>query len=353
MIKLSDFIEYTEEIFVGVKNTVGDRLDSRYFLCESPSLSTYVKDCRKSSNRSFTSSNCSGFLNKCRYFIYPENRSEQYKADISVKDFSERCVFMFFKRFGINYSFLRITPELTDNKEFIAVQKRCLEDLFEQIMKNFMIQKCYEEDDFLCLLKLYFCRYRFDLYKIDMGYLLGHYDILMQSELNDYLIYTTNAFHKLKFIYSGSKVVGRKEFISMLKNNYIKQIKKLNGTFNAIADVMKAKKKENVEKYLNEIFKEEYSDWKEDEDWKLKFLHLSLRPCNEPLALSTIAAYMLYFNDYENVVNDFMTLCSDMADMREEYAKFPVIDLIRFECKIYEFYFYILVAYQNSPESNA
>ena len=101
--------------------------------------------------------------------------------------------------------------------------------------------------------------------------------------------------------------------------------------------------------YRNQL----HSYIREWNNWKLKFLHLSLRPCNEPLALSTIAAYMLYFNDYENVVNDFMTLCSDMADMREEYAKFPVIDLIRFECKIYEFYFYILVAYQNSPESNA
>lgn len=352
MIKLSDFIEYTEEIFAGVKNTVGERVGSCYFLYENQTLSTYVKDCKKKPNRSFTSANCSDFLNKCRYFIYPERRAEQYKADISVKNFSERCVLMFFKRFGINYSFLRITPELTDNKEFIAEQKRCLEDLFEQIIKNFMIQSSYEENFFADMLKLYYCRYRFDLYKVDMGYLLGHYDILMQSELNDYLIYTTDAFHKLKFIYSGSKAVGLKEFISTVKNQYTRQIKELNKTLNVLADVMKAKKKENVEKYLNKIFKEEYFAWREDKNWKLKFIHLYLHPNNGTFSLSTIAAYMLYFNDYQTVVNDFMKLCSDMAGMREEYAKFPVTNLIRFECMIYQFYFYILVAYQNAPESN-
>ncbi|MGN0605972.1 MAG: hypothetical protein ACI4JM_05575 [Oscillospiraceae bacterium] len=260
---------------------------------------------------------------------------------------------MFFKRFGINYSFLRMTPELTENKEFISVQKRCLEDLFEQIIKNFMIQSSYDESLFSDMLKLYYCRYRFDLYKVDMGYLLGHYDILMQSELSDYLIYTTDAFYKLKFIYSGSKAVGLKEFISMVKNQYTRLIKELNETFNATADVIKAKKKEDVDKYLNDRFNGEYSDWREDKDWKLKFIHLSLSQYNEPFALSAIAAYMLYFNDYQTVVNDFMKLCSGMADMREEYAKFPVTELIRFECMIYEFYFYILASYQNAPESNA
>ena len=216
-----------------------------------------------------------------------------------------------------------------------------------------MIQSSYEENFFADMLKLYYCRYRFDLYKVDMGYLLGHYDILMQSELNDYLIYTTDAFHKLKFIYSGSKAVGLKEFISTVKNQYTRQIKELNKTLNVLADVMKAKKKENVEKYLNDIFQEPYSDWRADKDWKLKFIHLYLHPNNGTFSLSTIAAYMLYFNDYQTVVNDFMKLCSDMAGMREEYAKFPVTNLIRFECMIYQFYFYILVAYQNAPESNA
>ena len=71
-----------------------------------------------------------------------------------------------------------------------------------------------------------------------MGYLLGHYDILMHSELNDYLLYTTDAFHELKFIGTDLKVVGRKKFIATLKMNYTKQIKELNKTFNATADVM-------------------------------------------------------------------------------------------------------------------
>lgn len=185
-----------------------------------------------------------------------------------------------------------------------------------------------------------------------MGYLLGHYDILMHSELNDYLLYTTDAFHELKFIGTDLKVVGRKKFIATLKMNYTKQIKELNKTFNATADVMKAKKKEDVEEHLNKIFKEEYFAWREDKNWKLNFLHLSFQQYNNTFALSTVAAYMLYFNDYQTVLNDFKKLCSDMADMREEYAKFPLTDLIKFECNIYEFYFYILVECQHTSESN-
>lgn len=352
MIKLSDFIEYTEEIFSGIKNTVGDEIDSCYFLYDSPMLSAYVKECKQKSKRSFTAADCSGFLNKCRYFIYPEKRFKQYKADISLKDFSERCVFMFSKRFGINLSFLRITPGLTENEEFISEQKRCLEDLFVQIMKNFMIQSCYKESFFSDILRLYYCRYRFDLYRVDMRYLLGNYDLLMQSELNDYLFYTTDAFHKLKFICTESKVIGRKSFVETLKTNYTKQIKELNETFNATADVMKAKKKEDVEEYLNKIFKEEYFAWREDKNWKLNFLHLSLQQYNNTLALSIVAAYMLYFNDYQTVLNDFKKLCSDMVYMREEYAKFPLTDLIKFECNIHEFYFYILVEYHHTSESS-
>lgn len=39
MIKIFNFIEYTEEIFVGVKNTVGGKTKSEYYLKDSQALS--------------------------------------------------------------------------------------------------------------------------------------------------------------------------------------------------------------------------------------------------------------------------------------------------------------------------
>lgn len=116
MIKIFDFIEYTEEIFAGVKNTVGVKTKSGYYLTDSQALSVYVKKCHQNPKHSFTSASMSGFLNKCRYFIYPENRMQDCKIDISVREFSERCVTMFFKRFGINFGFLRIN---SDNEKYI------------------------------------------------------------------------------------------------------------------------------------------------------------------------------------------------------------------------------------------
>lgn len=322
MIRIFDFIEYTEEIFDGVKNTVGVKTKSGYYLSDSQALSIYVKKCRQNPNHNFTAANISGFLNKCRYFIYPKNRTENYKVDISVRDFSERCVAMFFKRFGINFSFLRIN---SDNENFIKVQKRCLENLFEQIISMFSRQKNVEENNFLRLLEMYYCRYRFELYNTDMDCLLNNYNVIMQSELSDYLICTTNAFHSLKFIYTRANyVVGRKECVRVIKKYYQKKIREIESSCRLIADTVKSGKN-NVENF------------------------------NTP-DLSVIAAYMLYENNYGEVLKDFRKICSYMTNIRnkhsELYNRILNMELVKFECMINKFYFYILVQYQNAPEND-
>ncbi len=323
MIRIFNFIEHTEEIFEGVKNIVGVKINSKYYLSDSQALSMYVKKCRQNPNHNFTATNISGFLNKCRYFIYPKNRTENYKVDISVRDFSERCVTMFFKRFGINFSFLRIN---SDNEEFVKMQQRCLENLFEQIISMFSRQKEFSENDFLHLLEMYYCRYRFDLHNADMDYMLSHYDVIMQSELSDYLVITTDAFHKLKFIYTRANyVVGRKEYIQEIRKHYREQINEIKLACRLIADTVKSGKN-NVENF------------------------------NIP-DLSAVAAYMLYENNYGEVLKDFKKICSFMVDIRnkhsELYDRILNMELVKFECMINKFYFYILVQYQNSPENDA
>jgi len=322
MIRIFDFIEYTEEIFDGVKNTVGVKTKSGYYLSDSQALSIYVKKCRQNPNHNFTAANISGFLNKCRYFIYPEKRTENYKVDISVREFSERCVAMFFKRFGINFSFLRIN---SDNENFVKVQKKCLENLFEQIISLFSRQKDFKENDFLHLLEMYYCRYRFELYNTDMDCLFNNYNAIMQSELSDYLICTTNAFHKLKFIYTKANyVVGRKEYIQEIRKHYREQINEIKSACRLISDTVKSGK--------NNIKNFNTSD------------------------LSVIATYMLYENNYGEVLKDFRKICSYMTNIRNKYSgmydRILNMELVKFECMINKFYFYILVQYQNAPEDD-
>ncbi|MCM1507888.1 MAG: hypothetical protein NC177_12270 [Ruminococcus flavefaciens] len=322
MIKIFDFIEYTEEIFAGVKNTVGGKTKSGYYLIDSQALSVYVKNCRQSPNHSFTSACISGFLNKCRYFIYPENRTESYKADIPLREFSERCVDMFFKKFGINFSFLRID---SDNTMFVEVQKKCLENLFEQIISLFCKYGSFDEKEFLHFLEMYFCRYRFELYNTDMNCLFSNYDVFTQSELSDYVICTTNAFYKLKFIYTRSNyVVGREEYIRKIRNHYQVQMNEIQSTFRLVYDAVKLGR--SIDKNFN-IYD-----------------------------LSAVATYMLYKNNYDEVLKKFGKFCSGMADLRKKYSerydKIMNMNLVKFECTLHKFFFYIIVQYQNAPEDD-
>lgn len=353
IIRIFEFIEYTEELFDGVKNTIGGKTNLKYYLSDSQALSLYVKKCQKNPNHKFTAANISGFLNKCRYFIYPEKRMENYKVDISVKEFSERCIAMFVKRFGINFSFMRIN---SDNKKFVAMQKKCLENLFEQIILMFSKQKTFSKNDFLYLLEMYYCRYRFELYNVDMNYLIKNYDVILQSELSDYVICTTNAFHKLKFIYTrATYVIGYEEYIREIRMQYDKQIKWLQSTCRLISDIFDANKKEDVKQYIGSLenhvynsdrMKEIYVCWNNKyENWKSELLHLYF--CNnlpnDISGLSVIATYMLYSGNYENVLNDFNQLCSCITDIRnkhsELYDKILDRELIKFECVLNKFYF--------------
>lgn len=73
--------------------------------------------------------------------------------------------------------------------------------------------------------------------------------------------------------------------------------------------------------------------------------------------LSAVAACMLYENNYGKVLKDFKKICSFMANTRnkhsELYDRILNMELVKFECMINKFYFYILVQYQNAPENDA
>lgn len=322
MIKIFNFIECTEEIFVGVKNTVGGKTKSEYYLKDSQALSKYVKKCRKNPECNFTAASISGFLNKCRYFIYPERRMENYHIDISVREFSERCVTMFFEKFGINFSFFRIN---SDNKKFIEVQKKCLENLFEQIISMFSKHGDFEEREFLYFLKMYYCRYRLELYNTDMKFLFDNYDVLIQSELNDYVRYTTNAFHKLKSIYTRARhIYERDEYILEIRRHYQKNIKDIETVCEQVSDAMKSG--------VNNIENLNMPEW------------------------SAISVYMLYKNNYSEVWKIFKEIYSEMVNIRnnnpKKYDEILSLELVKFECMLHKFFFYIIVQSLNAPEDD-
>ncbi len=72
--------------------------------------------------------------------------------------------------------------------------------------------------------------------------------------------------------------------------------------------------------------------------------------------LSAVVAYMLYENNYGEVLKDFRKVCSYMTNIRnkhsELYNRILDMELVKFECMINKFYFYILVQYQNAPEND-
>ena len=246
---------------------------------------------------------------------------ENYHIDISVREFSERCIAMFFKRFGINFNFLRIN---SDNKKFIEIQKKCLENLFEQIISMFSKHGDFEEREFLYFLKMYYCRYRLELYNTDMKFLFDNYDVLIQSELNNYITYTTKAFHKLKSIYTRAKYVyGRDEYILEIGKHYKKNKKDIEMACKQVSDAMKSG--ENIEKIC-------MPEW------------------------SAMSVYMLYKNNYSEVWKDFRKIYSEMLEIRnnnpKKYDKILNLELVRFECMLHEFFFYIIVQFLNAPEDD-
>lgn len=326
MINIFDFIKFTEELFVGVKNTIGEEISSGYYLIDSHMLSDYVKKCQESPKHNFTTANTAGFLNKCRYFLYPEKRAEHYKADISVRTFSECCVTMFFKRFGVNFSFLRIN---SDHEKFVEVQKKCIENLFEQVLSWFRKRKSLEEHDFLQLLEMCYCRYRFELYNIDKDYFLNNYEYLLQSELNDYNNCSIKAFHKLKIMYTKSNnTAGNVSYLDEIKAYYKVQMDIIQSIWKSITETIASGK--------NKIKNSDLPD------------------------LSVIATYLLYKNDeYDKTLEYFRKKCASLMKTRNKNPEFydnilntENMDLVKFECLLHKFYFYIMKLSQNVPKDS-
>lgn len=201
---ISKFIEYTFELFPNLKNTVGDKAkgkDKSYSLTDSQALSVYIRKYNKGSNPVFTQCNVNFFINKCRYFIYPEQREKIYinssgkVMDISVDEFSDRCINLFFLHFGINFSFLRI--EKDDNTKFAHQQKKFLEDLFYQTVSLFKRDKTEKshKSEIIFLLKLLFVKYRYILFSVDKER-LQKFNPYLNDEVKNLITYTAlHSFH--------------------------------------------------------------------------------------------------------------------------------------------------------------
>lgn len=158
-----------------------------------------------------------------------------------------------------------------------------------------------------------------------MNCLFNNYDVFTQSELSDYVVCTTNAFHKLKFIYTRSNyVVGREEYIQEIRKQYQEQINEIQSACKLIADAVKSGRNIN-------------------------------RNFNIP-DLSVIAVYMLYENNYDKVFTKFREFCSGVIDLRKEYSerydRMLDMKLANFECMLHRFFFYVIMQYLNAPEND-
>lgn len=107
-----------------------------------------------------------------------------------------QCVNMFYKRFGIEFDFLRITSDKT-NTDFVEEQKHCLVDLFSQCLYWLKIGKQIEESIWDKLLRMFYRDLRFQLSKIDIKYLILTYNPFLKSELRESALCSSRAFHQL------------------------------------------------------------------------------------------------------------------------------------------------------------
>lgn len=132
-ISFFQFLEQTEYIFNGFISVVGKRNKNtgKIFLKDSTTLRNYKKKYREALEirgkcPHLVDKTKNYFLDKCRYFIYPENRENEYTLKNgepveSLEIFSSKCVTMFFQLTGINFSFLRIDTTCK-KKEFVKLQ---------------------------------------------------------------------------------------------------------------------------------------------------------------------------------------------------------------------------------------
>lgn len=236
-ISFYDFLEQSEYIFSGFISVVGmeNKKTGKIFLVDKPTLRNYKKKYREAESNGtkrphVTDNLKSIFLNKCRYYIYPEKRECEYTLKNGEKVeplnvFSAKCVTLFFQITGINFSFLRINPDYP-NQKFVLNQKKCLVDLFDSVLtlfkksvsdevklieKNgklqtvrvnaFTIKNTVPMNEFFKWMKYLYLRYRYILSEIDSEYLFGFSPILPNEniELLKYNRYVNTQLNGLIF----------------------------------------------------------------------------------------------------------------------------------------------------------
>lgn len=199
------------------------------------------------------------FINKVNYFLYPDKRLESCCADfkdkdISIEDFSVYCVNMFYKRFGIEFDFLRIIPDKADSA-FVEGQKRCLVDLFKQCLYWLNIGKGVQEEIWDKLLKMFYRDLRFQLLKIDRKYLMSTYDPILKSELKEYALCSGNAFHHLKNLYTHTNyVIGNDELVNHMQNAADDQYTIFKKTIQFISALVSAKSKQDIHGVVENLY---------------------------------------------------------------------------------------------------
>ena len=174
------FLKETEYVFSQFVTTVGktDPDTGELFLEDNPAFRNYKKKSRKAIDNHtnaphLTQKTKNFYLDKCRYYLYPEKR-KPYKLKNgegvdSESAFSNRCVTMFFSLTGIDFSFLRI--KLKRKESIVTCQKKCLEDLFSSVLTFFMETNCVpfgcpqlhnsiHIDDFKKWVRFLYVRYR-------------------------------------------------------------------------------------------------------------------------------------------------------------------------------------------------
>ena len=280
VITLADFIEYSDEIFLDVKHFKGECVDGKeqYYLSTSHALYDYVKKSKNGEKPNFTSANMDMFLIKVKYFLYPQKRSEQYKKDISVKDFSSYCVNMFYRRFGIDFDFLRITPDET-SVAFVGKQKDCLVDLFQNCLYFLQRVERVEKKTWNGLLMIEYQNIRYQLFLENKNYLFLKYNAFLKSELKDYASSFSSAFHHLKEVYRGGVIIGKNDFLNRLREDAQLQYIKARCTVDLISSIISATGKSDI---LNKIEKLNCYIFKyEDENSKVSSVRSSLREFKE------------------------------------------------------------------------
>ena len=149
---LYKFIQQTESLYSGLSNYVGKEKDDKIILVNSRALSDYLKKSQNDYSPKFTSNDAQYYINRIKFLIFQdkrdmENSDETIKDKIdSPEDFSAKCVDLFFRISGINFIFLRLSP---DNEEISFIKSRqlqqtCLYLLFE-VTIDYLMYKIEEE----------------------------------------------------------------------------------------------------------------------------------------------------------------------------------------------------------------